>query len=93
VEFRIKKEEQYTKLLDVKTYQEKIINKYDDNKITKEEYNTIIKEINTQFNEVVNDYNYLISKKRISEKQEVYKYSCDCFGNEYHFVDCCPCDY
>lgn len=59
-------EEEYIKLAEIETYKEKLTSRYEDNKISKGEYNEIIEEINAQFNEVVNDYNYLISKEGIS---------------------------
>ena len=59
-------EEEYNKLMEVEAYKAKVTSKYEDNKISKGEYNEIVEDINTQFNEVVNSYNYILGKEGIS---------------------------
>ena len=57
--------EEYNKLIEIETYKEIIISKYNDNEFSKGEYNKSVEEINEQFNGVVGDYDYILSKEGI----------------------------
>lgn len=59
-------EEEYNKIIEVETYKEIIEDEYEDKKISKGEYKEIIEEVNEEFNEIVEDYDYELSKKGVS---------------------------
>lgn len=59
-------EEEYNKIVEIEAYKEIIKDKYEDNKISKGEYKEIIEEVNEEFNEIVEDYDYELSKTGVS---------------------------
>lgn len=56
-------EEEYNELINNTTYKDLIISKYEDSTITKGEYKEIIQELNNQFDNISEDYAYLLNKK------------------------------
>jgi len=59
-------EEEYNKIVEIEAYKEIIKDEYEDNKISKGEYKEIIEEVNEEFNEIVEDYDYELSKTGVS---------------------------
>lgn len=59
-------EEEFDKFNEQKKYQEIISKRYDDKKLTKEEYEETYKEITEEFNKISNDYVYLLNKSNIA---------------------------
>lgn len=59
-------EEEYTKLIENETYKDIIEDEYEDKEISKGEYNEIVEEVNEEFDEIAEDYVYILSQKGIS---------------------------
>lgn len=59
-------EEEYSKLAESTEYQEIIAAEYEDNQISKDEYTEIVKNVNNKFDQIANDYIYILNKKGVS---------------------------